>query len=94
MGNQGGNMGNQGGNAGNQGENTGNQGGNAGNNSGNVGNQGGNAGNQGGNTGFYKAFSREDIPRYILKIKETLIPRNTSQQLLPRVVISSFFINF
>ena len=43
---------------------------------------------------FYKTFSRQDIPHYILKIKETLVSRNTSQQLLPRVVISSFLSTF
>ena len=35
-------------------------------------------------------FAREDIPRYILEIKENLISRNTSQQLLPRVAIPFF----
>ena len=32
---------------------------------------------------FYKDFARQDIPRYILKIKENLISRNPSQLLLP-----------
>ena len=40
---------------------------------------------------FYKEFPRQDIPRYILKTKEKLISRNTSQQLLPRIAIVSFF---
>ena len=86
---------NQGGNLGNQGGNAGNEGGNAGNGGGNVGNQGGNAGNQGGNAGIQlldRYFTR--ILLYILKIMEKLISRSTSQQLLPRVAIASFFVNF
>ena len=43
---------------------------------------------------FYKDFDREDIPHYFLKVMEKLIPRDTSQQLLPMVAIACFFINF
>ena len=98
MGNGAGNAGNQGGNAGNEGGNARNQSGNVGkarNQGGNLGNQGGNAGNQGGNAGIQlldRYFTR--ILLYILKIMEKLISRSTSQQLLPRVAIASFFVNF
>ena len=94
VGNQGGNAGNQSGNAGNQGGDEGNQGGNAGNQGENAGNRGGYAGNQGGNAGIqllHRYFTRILID--ILEIKEKLISNTTSQQLLPRVAIASFFVN-
>ena len=42
-------------------------------------------------TGIWQRFCYIRYPRYIHKIKEKLILKNTSQQLLPRVAIVSFF---